>query len=446
MYRPDFTDFAPYQGAPNAAVVSGFINYGANHEAKTVLSDVYLQQPGELLRPVTVAKTVIAWQGPEPAWKIPIKDVIQYSERSLAKGGIVEPGLIDGERGHQVTAWAAMASPADLLVQRAMVGFFSNWSLESPEQSVQKLYRVGGGDRAKAPLVRHRLYDLLWNSTTGYSIEGLNEVMVREGHHPTTLARKLEGLDQEGIIEVRSKSIGYNPVMKVTDSEYRHVAIGFLDTSLETQAAYAAAQELGIDATITVDDFVNKAMEQMPGADPVVLRKYIIGSFSEGTNHFPGLQPVDRLGIPISDLSVVELSPDVRQAVGELVIGVGKILAGEGLLPYVKEAQRIMGNPSQVRELIAKAGRFSAVKAGHFHGSERLTNQMRSILETGPQTAESMRAELVDRYGRMIGHERIHAILNELVSTENIGTAYEPVHPHSAITRKVYKMQAQQES
>jgi hypothetical protein len=438
MSRPDF---APYQSAPNAAIVSGFINYGANHEAKTVVSDVYLQQPGKLLRPSTVAKTVTAWQGPEPVWKIPTKDVIQYSERSLVKGSIVEPGLTDGERGHEVTAWAARATPDDLLVQRAMVGFFSTWSLESPEQSVQKLYRVGGGDRAKAPLVRHRLYDLLWNSATDHSIESLNEVMVKEGHHPKTLREKLEGLDQEGIVEVRSKSIGYNPLMRVTDSEYRHVAISFLDTSLETQAAYAAAQELGINATITVDEFVDKATKLMPDAAPVVLRKYLIGSFSEGTNHFPGLQLVDRLGIPISDLSVVKLSPDVRQAAGELVVGVSKILAGEDLQKYAKDAQQIMDNPAKVRELIAKAGKFSAVKAGHFHGSVKLTNQMKSILETGPQTAESMRVELVDRYGRMIGHERIHSILNELVKTENVGTAYEPVHPHSAIAHKVYKMQ-----
>jgi hypothetical protein len=432
-------DFAPYQDAPNAAIVSGFINYGANHEVKTVVSDVYLQQPGELLRPVVVASTVTTWQGPEPAWKLPTKDVIQYSERSLVKGGIVETGLTDGERGHQVTAWAARATPADLLVQRAMVGFFSGWSLESPDHSVQRFYRVGGGDRAKAPLVRHRLYELLFNSATGHSVESLNAIMAEEGHNPRTLSAKLERLDQEGVVEVRSKKIGYNPLMKITDSEYRHVAISFGDTSLETQAAYAATQELGIDAMVTVDDFVDTAIQQLPDADPVALRHYIINSFREGTNHFPGLQPIDRLGIPISDISVVKLAPEVRQAVGELVTGVSKILAGEDLPAYARQAQRIMDDPAKVHYLVAKAGKFSAVKAGHFHGSAKLTNQMRSILETGPQTAESMRAELIDRYGRMIGHGRIHMILNGLVEAGTASATDQPVHRHSAITHKVYE-------
>lgn len=431
-------EFLPYQDSPNASIVNNFINYGANHEAKTVVSDVYLQQPGELLTPVSVARSVTAWQGVDPIWKVPIKDIIQYTERSLEKGGIVEPGRAMGERGHEVTAWAAQASPDDLLVQRAMVGLYANIGVEFPLHSVQRLYRLGGIDRSRAPLVRHRVYDLLLDGTSDHSIKSLNSVLTKEGHHPSTLNRKLEALDEEGIIEVGTKFIGYNPSMKIVENEYKHVAIRFSDTSLETQAAYAAAQDFGINTTVGVEEFVDKAIEKIPDADPIMLRRYIMGSFSAGTNHFPGLQLVDRLGLPVTDLSVVKLSPEAEEPVREIVTAVRKILAGEGLQSYAKQAQKIMDDPSKVRMLIQKAGDFSALKAGHFHGSVKLTNQMRAILQNSPHTAESMRLELLEKHGRMIGHGRIHSLLNSLVETEGLGESSQPVHPHSAISQKLY--------
>jgi hypothetical protein len=432
-------DFKPYQDTPNIGVVADVINYGVNHEIKTIVSDIYVHHAGSLLTAAEVAKTANYLQGPEPAWKLTSKDVIQYSERSLVKSGIVEAGLAMGERGHEVTAWAARATSDDLLVQRAMIGVFSGWGLDTPQISAQKLYRVGGGDQAKAPLIRHRLYDLLWNATADYSIEGLNAIMVKEGHHSRTLGVKLQKLDQEGIVEVRSKQVGNNPLLKVVSSEYHHVAVDFSSTSLETQAAYAASHELGVDTTISVNEFVDEAIKQVPDADPVRLHRYITGSFNEATNHFPGLQLVDRLGMPISDLTAVTLTSDVRQAIGELVTGVNEILAGDNLSKYIKLGRRIMQNPAKVHDLAAKADRFSAVKTGHLHGSAKLTKQMQDILKTGPQTAESMRGELSDRYGRELGRARIHSILNTLIQSGNVSATDQPARPYSAVTRKVYK-------
>jgi hypothetical protein len=436
-------EFAPYQDMPNQSIVEGFINRAANHEVKTVVSDVYFQQPGVLLRPVSVARTVTEWQGPEPAWKIPTKDIIQYNERSLEKGGIVEPGPVMGERGHEITGWAARATPDDLLVQRAMVGFFSSFGLELPTQSVQRLYRVGGGwgDGEQAPLVRHRLYDLLSNNTNEQSIESINATMTKEGHHPRTLRKKLEALEEEGIVEICSKSIGYNPSMKILNSEYSHVAIAFSDTSLETQAAYAAAQALGVDTTIGVDEFVDKAIEKLPDADPVKLRKYVIGSFNECANRFPGLQLMDRQGRPVTDLSVVKIVPEMRQAVNDLVSGVREILVSENLHSRVNQAEQIMSDPKKVNQLVAKAGEFSAIKAGHFHGRKKLKNQMKAILrEAGPQDVDGMRVELLNRYGRMLGSGIIHGLLSEQVEAEAVSSTMQTIHPHSAITHKVYSL------
>ncbi len=433
------TEFLPYQDAPNIAAVAGFIDYAANHELKTVVSNVYMEEAGRLLTATAVARTSNAWQGPDPVWKLTAKDVIQYSERSLVKGGIVEQDITTGERGKEVAAWVAAGSPEEMLVRQALIGLFTVWGLDNPDLSVQKLYRVGGGDDARSPMVRHRLYDLLGDASTEQSIAGLGAVMATEGHHPRTLSTKIDTLKQEGIVVVRTKKFDHDPIITITDPEYRHVAIKLSETTPETQAAYAVFEKLGSNTSISVNELVEKALQHAPSINPVLMRRYIIGSLSTDTNHFPGLRLVDRHGMPITDLSVVTLADDIRDSVGELVAAVGEILAGENLTMYAKPAEQLAQNTNQVRELAAKAARFSAVKTGHFHGSPKLMRQMKEILSTGPQTSKDMRGELAKRYGREIGHHRIHVLLSGLVAIDAVTATDEKVHPYSDATRRVYR-------
>lgn len=423
------------------AIVFDYINGAGNHELKTVLAGIVAANPDRFFTATTAAHELNRAQGAptqDPVWSMKPAAMIQYFDRSLEPVGSVVSGMTTGASGKQVKAWRSNPENIDLV--HAASGLFSSWSLRWPELSVQQAYGATTSKTAvRSPVIRHRIYSALTKTDIDLSEKDVRIAIEGGGYQQeNSVSNQLRELADLGIIDLASKRKDYDPEVRINNAEYKHVGIRFEDTIPETRALYTVIAQNGVGRVIRVNALITQAANANPNIDTVKLREQLVRGLHSASGNYPGLEKVTMDGMSEEALSLVKLTPDVKQPIAELVNGVAAIISGEANADYSQELSEILASQSDVRQLVWKAKQNSHVKTGHDEGSDKLRDQLKSIITNSePITAAEARAILKDQYGRRVTTAFVRTVLNELADKNAATKGTNVQHAHS--TRKLNK-------
>lgn len=407
-----------FDSQPNhlpATIILDYLDGAGNHELKNALSGVFLQNPHIQYTASAMANEMTVRQGDTPVWKVRPTMVTQYVEHSLMPISSVMHDLVTNERGKVVDTWAA--NPEYLDARLALSGFISDWSLRWQDISVQQAYGSSSSPGAvRSPQARHNIYSAILTGSDTPSIYEISETLEGGGysHGRISITGQIKALAQLGILDLATKRQGYNPIIKINDTEFSRAGFDLSETIPETQALYQVMSDLGQGATTGLNELVAKAAKIDPSIDQKKLRLLIRQAVNGGTA-YPGLEQIASNGMDQTSQSRVGISESAKKPVEELVEGISSIQnTGEAVEHYIQRSKEIHAEPESFAALVEKARNFS--RRANSPSKEVVYQQVETIVrQLGAVSAQTVCNSLAELYGTKLSKPHTRTRLNELV-------------------------------
>ena len=400
----------------NDQELQAFLNGVANHEAKLLTAGLLLASPDEWFTRARLYHAVKDHQGEHPGWEtLTYGHPISYCQESLEPIGMVVKEMITGQRGSMVVAYKAVENRNDDYL--ALIGMLSDWSLKYPNRSLQRVLgnTASKGD-ARSPQIRYQIYlDLLTSPNDVSAMDITRSIDADDYKDANSVTRQIQMLRDNGIVELDSKSVHYDPIIHINDPTYRSKVIPFENVSAETQAVYKIVAERGKNEGLLLSELIVAALEHNPTLNITRLRQKVLAGAGNGTG-FAGLEIIDEEDAKSSH---VALEGSIEQSIRELCEGLESIKSGQEINGYAKRAREILNDPISFSALMAKGMRFSASHNGNVEGRQQLQDNLLGLARKyGALTTRKAMELLQAEHGRQISLDTTRVVLNQLVELD----------------------------
>lgn len=438
----DINEKKPEREPIPAEVFNNLINAISNHEVKLLVMAYMAAQPTHWFSLTGLKHEMSARQGETPAWSQDPTTTFDYIRWSLEPIGAVVKGRVAG-RDREVDAY--MASEVGQKYGLAFAGELLSWSLEHSDISLQQIFgRTASTAERRSPQTRFELYESILTSGQAPSIRDITRSI--DGHYPeANLEMSLRLLTEQGILEVFSTHQDeYNPTIQLDSTNMRVKNI--INRSPESDAIHSVAHKLIKEGVTSIQliDLYNAVCKAFPDIDPMATERRLTASVLNPTSRsFPELKVVDRGGI-VNGSSYIKFSDNYKPAIEDLINRLETLSDGVNLDGSAGKAYEIISDKAKVRQLMAKAQKFSRTYRGITEGgSQELYDRITHIVaRLGGITRKEINAQLEEE-GKPFSSNTVSAALKKLVAQGTFNMTVQPPEPQKKRPRRVYELAEQ---
>lgn len=414
-----------------------FLNGVGNHEAKTLLASIILSQPEAWFLNNDMLRELNDRQGSEPAWRMQAKRPLEYCGNSLEPVGLVVKGAGSDVRGKEVVAYKAKEDVIEEAL--ALSGAALTWSLKHSDYSVQQLL---GSTQSKSdqrsPETRFKIFSVLNDATEPTTLLNVTKLIYGDGSRHSYIRGQIKLLGHAGLVDVDVPKQRYNPELEIVGTEFTHPIKELSDLAPESKAIYEVVGTLAIGDKLSLDELIDKAVEQASTIDPKIARRKLVVGLSDGR----GFTIIKRIGegMPNYVWAKVGLPDAVRAASTTLIPELDSATKRPNFQRYGRAALQIISHPESVYALMEKARKFSSAAAAQEQGTERYANVLAVVSHKGEVTADELMVELNERYGRRYAIDSVRTLARELMSLGQLRVRKEEVHGHKSAQKTKYTL------
>jgi hypothetical protein len=361
-----------------------------NHEGKTAVAAIMLNQPGVLFGPRALHRAVQDSQGDQEVWTPKHPTLKRYCTGDFAPSDLV----IQKGNGYE-------AKNVRLPQRLAFLGSVIEVSCDFPETSVQKFLGLTAAGRGfRSPNLRHDVCKVI--ADNGGHEMSLADILYQiddEVIEMSHIARTVQALTDEGILTKHNLDIATDVRIRIVDPEFRKKGvIPFDELNPVTRLAYMALKELSLQGEEEIDfgDFRKQALTIDPNVDQAVLRDRWRMAAGGKTRHFPGVERVERKIKDPNKTSTVHIHPDHNEAVNAVLTQFNALLSdGDAVYRSWKWTLDVVQNkPAVMSYVFAKAKRFSAsVAKKEANLEEKAERVFKIIQQAGTLSMDALVAE-----------------------------------------------------